>query len=120
MISFHSFPNNCKPKPTFTSLPQDIPLFEGIISDLFPGVKLPNPDFSIFMEALKRNIANMKLQPVPWFIDKIIQVRIVPEASRMLTDVALHHFSISQTFFTQYILQIKYCIICIEINSWIY
>ena len=53
-----------------------MPLFGGIISDLFPGVDLPKPDYGVFMEALKNNIAKRKLQPVPWFIDKIVQVRM--------------------------------------------
>jgi len=53
---------------------QDVPLFEGIISDLFPGVAIPPPDFGIFLEALKDNIMKRKLQAVPWFIHKIIQV----------------------------------------------
>jgi dynein heavy chain len=51
-----------------------VPLFEGIISDLFPGVQSPQPDFGVFLEALKENIAKHNLQPVPWFIEKIIQV----------------------------------------------
>ncbi|XP_053383461.1 dynein axonemal heavy chain 3-like [Mercenaria mercenaria] len=55
-------------------LAQDVPLFEGIISDLFPGVESPKPDYGVFMEALKDNIAKRELQPVPWFLDKIIQV----------------------------------------------
>ncbi|CAD5122382.1 DgyrCDS10813 [Dimorphilus gyrociliatus] len=55
-------------------LAQDVPLFEGIISDLFPGVELVKPDLGVFLEALKDNIAKRKLQQVPWFIDKIIQV----------------------------------------------
>ncbi|XP_052264555.1 dynein axonemal heavy chain 3-like isoform X1 [Dreissena polymorpha] len=55
-------------------LAQDVPLFEGIISDLFPGVECPKPDYGVFMEALKDNISKRKLQPVPWFLDKIIQV----------------------------------------------
>ena len=55
-------------------LAQDVPLFEGIISDLFPGVSLPQPDYGVFMEALKENLAKRKLQAVPWFLDKIIQV----------------------------------------------
>ncbi|XP_072798825.1 dynein axonemal heavy chain 3 isoform X1 [Vicugna pacos] len=55
-------------------LAQDVPLFQGIISDLFPGVVLPKPDYEVFMEVLHENIKKMKLQPVPWFIGKIIQI----------------------------------------------
>ncbi|XP_061175178.1 dynein axonemal heavy chain 3-like [Saccostrea echinata] len=55
-------------------LAQDVPLFEGIISDLFPGVVCPKPDYGVFMEALKENTRKRKLQCVPWFLDKIIQV----------------------------------------------
>ena len=55
-------------------LAHDVPLFEGITSDLFPGVVLPRPDYDSFTDALCDNIAKMGLQPVPWFITKIIQV----------------------------------------------
>ncbi|CAH1793738.1 unnamed protein product [Owenia fusiformis] len=55
-------------------LAQDVPLFGGIISDLFPGVELPKPDYGVFLEALKDNLKKRKLQDVPWFIEKIIQV----------------------------------------------
>ncbi|XP_021344157.1 dynein heavy chain 3, axonemal-like, partial [Mizuhopecten yessoensis] len=55
-------------------LAQDVPLFEGIISDLFPGIVCPKPDYGAFMDALKDNTEKMKLQTVPWFIEKIIQV----------------------------------------------
>ncbi|XP_060028831.1 dynein axonemal heavy chain 3 isoform X1 [Erinaceus europaeus] len=55
-------------------LAQDVPLFQGIISDLFPGVVLPKPDYEVFMGVLNENIKKMKLQPVPWFIGKIIQI----------------------------------------------
>ncbi|XP_029805794.1 dynein heavy chain 3, axonemal [Suricata suricatta] len=55
-------------------LAQDVPLFQGIISDLFPGVVLPQPDYEVFMEVLNENIKKMNLQPVPWFIGKIIQI----------------------------------------------
>nr|XP_055037339.1 dynein axonemal heavy chain 3 isoform X1 [Misgurnus anguillicaudatus]XP_055037340.1 dynein axonemal heavy chain 3 isoform X1 [Misgurnus anguillicaudatus] len=55
-------------------LAQDLPLFQGIITDLFPGVLLPKPDYDLLLKALHDNMAKMKLQPVPWFISKIIQV----------------------------------------------
>ncbi|NWJ00116.1 DYH3 protein, partial [Crypturellus undulatus] len=55
-------------------LAQDVPLFQGIISDLFPGVVLPTPDYELFVEALNKNIKKLNLQPVPWFIGKIIQI----------------------------------------------
>uniref|UniRef100_A0A670KA86 Dynein axonemal heavy chain 3 n=1 Tax=Podarcis muralis TaxID=64176 RepID=A0A670KA86_PODMU len=55
-------------------LAQDVPLFQGIISDLFPGVILPRPDYDLFIQALNNNIAKINLQPVPWFIGKIIQI----------------------------------------------
>ncbi|XP_055941760.1 dynein axonemal heavy chain 3-like [Argiope bruennichi] len=55
-------------------LAQDVPLFEGIISDLFPGVTLPKPDYTVLYKALCDNIEKRNLQPVPWFINKIIQI----------------------------------------------
>lgn len=59
---------------TFHFLKPSIFFPQGIISDLFPGVVLPKPDYDLFIEALKENIAKLNLQPVPWFIEKIIQV----------------------------------------------
>ncbi|CAF3510924.1 unnamed protein product [Rotaria socialis] len=55
-------------------LAQDVPLFEGIISDLFPGVVLPTPDYAVFLEAIHNNSKHLKLQPVQFFVDKIIQI----------------------------------------------
>ncbi|KAH8862796.1 Dynein heavy chain 3, axonemal [Schistosoma japonicum] len=58
--------------PKFLS--QDIPLFEGIISDLFPGVKLPKGDYDQFITCLREQLSNRQLQFVPWYLDKILQI----------------------------------------------
>lgn len=52
-----------------------MPLFEGIVTDLFPGITLPSPDHGVLEEALRKNIGKMGLQAVPWFVDKVVQVR---------------------------------------------
>ncbi len=72
----YSFPHHLGDNILFLLqfLQQDIPLFEGIISDLFPGVELPKPDYGALEQALIDNITKQNLQPVPWFIEKIIQV----------------------------------------------
>eukprot|EP00794_Sanderia_malayensis_P006878 gene6878-7653_t len=58
--------------PKFLS--QDLPLFEGIISDLFPDVSLPELDHGRLQHFIMQEINSMTLQPVPWFIEKIIQI----------------------------------------------
>ena len=57
--------------PKFLS--HDIPLFRGITSDLFPGVELPVADYKVFLEAVNRSCKAHQVQPVPTFIEKIIQ-----------------------------------------------
>lgn len=55
-------------------LAQDLPLFEGIYSDLFPGVKLPNPDRDELVNLVKVHLERKNLQATPWYLGKIIQI----------------------------------------------
>ncbi|KAK7101371.1 hypothetical protein V1264_019760 [Littorina saxatilis] len=57
--------------PKFLS--HDIPLFNGIISDLFPGLKLPEADYKVFLDAMLRESTRLNLQFVDFFVEKIIQ-----------------------------------------------
>lgn len=52
-------------------LAHDIPLFEGILLDLFPGVVLPAPDYTLMQEAIVSVCARRNLQPTPMFIEKV-------------------------------------------------
>uniref|UniRef100_A0A8C4WR96 Dynein, axonemal, heavy chain 12 n=1 Tax=Eptatretus burgeri TaxID=7764 RepID=A0A8C4WR96_EPTBU len=58
-------------EPKFLS--HDIPLFHGITSDLFPGVHLPEADYTSFLEATRECCAQHNIQPVPIFLEKLIQ-----------------------------------------------
>lgn len=55
-------------------LEQDLPLFSGIISDLFPGIKVPYVDYGKLQAAIERTLDALSLQRVPMFITKVIQV----------------------------------------------
>jgi dynein heavy chain len=55
-------------------LDQDVPLFRGILSDLFPGVALPEIDYDNLIAALTKESAKQNLQPLPSFFEKIIQL----------------------------------------------
>jgi dynein heavy chain len=55
-------------------LEQDLPLFGGILSDLFPGIKVPFVDYGKLQLAIEKTLDAMHLQRVPTFITKVIQV----------------------------------------------
>lgn len=55
-------------------LDQDVPLFLGIISDLFPGLTLPEPDYEILNKALNDAGENANIQIIPWFQEKCQQL----------------------------------------------
>ncbi|KAG8302481.1 Dynein heavy chain 3, axonemal [Homalodisca vitripennis] len=55
-------------------LVQDLPLFEGIYQDLFPGVELPKPDRDELIEMLKIKLNSRNLQASEWYLGKILQV----------------------------------------------
>ena len=52
-------------------LAHDIPLFEGILLDLFPGVVLPAPDYRVMREAIIVVCKRFNLQPTPIFLEKV-------------------------------------------------
>ncbi|XP_043934432.1 dynein axonemal heavy chain 12 [Protopterus annectens] len=58
-------------EPKFLS--HDIPLFNGITSDLFPGVKLPAADYTLFLESAHECCKTQNVQPVKTFLEKMIQ-----------------------------------------------
>jgi dynein heavy chain len=55
-------------------LAPDVPLFKNITSDLFPGVVLPEPDYTHLIACMKNQINSMNLQAENYFIEKVIQL----------------------------------------------
>ena len=55
-------------------LSHDVPLFRGIISDLFPGVVLPPSDYDAMETALHQACKEANLQPTKYFFTKTIEL----------------------------------------------
>jgi len=55
-------------------LSHDLPLFKNITNDLFPGIVLPEPDYDDMKSCILASCVKFKLQNVPYFLDKIIQL----------------------------------------------
>lgn len=54
-------------------LAHDVPLFQGIVSDLFPGLELPAPNYDVLLAAVRQVAEKRNLQSVDGFLLKIIQ-----------------------------------------------
>nr|XP_048689619.1 dynein axonemal heavy chain 2 isoform X1 [Caretta caretta] len=52
----------------------DVPLFNGIIQDLFPGIESPVIDYGKLKEAIEQELKGMGLQVTPFTITKVIQL----------------------------------------------
>jgi dynein heavy chain len=53
---------------------QDIPVFMGILTDLFPGVEVMAPDYTLLSKSIQICLEDMNLQPIPSFLTKCLQL----------------------------------------------
>ena len=51
----------------------DIPLFRGIMSDLFPGVMIPSRSYPELLPAIEADMKKKVLQPVETYVTKVLQ-----------------------------------------------
>ena len=58
--------------PKFLS--HDLPLFKGIISDLFPGISRPDIDYGELTTCLRLVCEQKNKQPTDWFMEKQVQL----------------------------------------------
>ncbi|XP_008209980.1 dynein heavy chain 2, axonemal [Nasonia vitripennis] len=52
----------------------DLPLFIGITSDLFPGIQVPTVDYDELIGYITNEAIKLKLQPIPALITKVIEL----------------------------------------------
>lgn len=55
-------------------LNHDVPLFQGIASDLFPGITLPEPDYVVFNKAVQDVCEEKNIQCTDVFLEKVQQL----------------------------------------------
>lgn len=47
---------------------------KGLVSDLFPGIDLPQPDYDILNACIEQSCEKLNLQCTPYFLEKIQQI----------------------------------------------
>ncbi|XP_076804743.1 dynein axonemal heavy chain 2-like [Clavelina lepadiformis] len=52
----------------------DLPLFNGVVGDLFPGIETPVIDYGKLREAINKVLAEAKYQATPHIVSKVIQL----------------------------------------------
>jgi dynein heavy chain len=55
-------------------LAKDLPLFNALIQDLFPGIEIPSTDFGTLLSQVEDSLETLQKQVVPDFVTKVIQL----------------------------------------------